>query len=33
MSAWIRMLADAEAGPELAAAFERVRAPAGRWTT
>ena len=29
MSAWIRMLADAEAGPELAAAFERVRAPAG----
>ena len=29
MSAWIRMLTDAEAGPELAAAFERVRAPAG----
>ena len=29
MSAWIRMLEDAEAGPELAAAFERVRAPAG----
>ena len=29
MSAWIRMLADAEAGPELAAAFERVRTPAG----
>ena len=29
MSAWIRMLGDAEAGPELSAAFERVRAPAG----
>ena len=29
MSAWIRMLGDAEAGPELAAAFDRVRAPAG----
>ena len=29
MSAWIRMLTDAEAGSELAAAFERVRAPAG----
>ena len=29
MSAWIRMLGDAEAGPELAAALERVRSPAG----
>ena len=29
MSAWIRMLGDAEAPPALAAAFERVRAPAG----
>ena len=29
MSAWIRMLGDAEAGPELSAAFERVRSPAG----
>ena len=29
MSAWIRMLTDAEAGPELSAAFDRVRAPAG----
>ena len=29
MSAWIRMLRDAEAGPELAAALERVRTPAG----
>ena len=29
MSAWIRMLGDAEAGPELVAAMERVRAPAG----
>ena len=29
MSAWIRMLGDADAGPELAAALERVRTPAG----
>ena len=29
MSAWIRMIEDAEAGPELAAALERVRTPAG----
>ena len=29
MSAWIRMLGDAEAGPELTAAFKRVRSPAG----
>jgi len=29
MSAWIRMLGDAEAGPDLTAAFERVRSPAG----
>ena len=29
MSAWIRMLGDAEAGPELDSAFERVRSPAG----
>ena len=29
MSAWIRMLGDTEAGPDLGAAFERVRSPAG----
>ena len=29
MSAWIRLLGDAGAGSELAAAFERVRSPAG----
>ena len=29
MSAWIRMIGDTEAGPLLASAFERVRAPAG----
>ena len=29
MSAWIRMLGDAEAGPELDSAFQRVRSPAG----
>ena len=29
MSAWIRMLGDAEAGPELDSAFRRVRSPAG----
>ena len=29
MSAWIRMLGDAEAGPELTSAFDRVRSPAG----
>ena len=29
MSAWIRMIGDAEAGAELAAAFEHVRSPAG----
>ena len=29
MSAWIRMLGDAEAGPELDSALQRVRSPAG----
>ncbi len=29
MSAWIRMLGDREAGPELTAALKRVRSPAG----
>ena len=29
MGAWIRMIGDSEAGPPLAAAFGRVRAPAG----